>query len=64
MIALLTGLALTAAADTSLERTLRARDQDLLNAIASGNRALWDAALTPDAVYVDENGTIFTRGRP
>jgi ketosteroid isomerase-like protein len=63
MIALLAGLALAAAADAShtLESTLRARDQDLLNAIASGNRALWDATLTPDAVYVDENGTIFTR---
>ncbi len=63
MIALFAGLALAAAADTSrtLEGTLRARDQDLLNAIASGNRALWDATLTPDALYIDENGTIFTR---
>lgn len=63
MIALFAGLALAAAADTShtLEATLRARDQDLLNAIASGNRALWDATLTPDALYIDENGTIFTR---
>ena len=63
MIALLAGLALAAAADTSrtLEGTLRARDQDLLNAIASGNRALWDATLTRDALYIDENGTIFTR---
>ena len=40
---------------------LRARDQALLDAITSADRALWDRTLTPDAVYVDENGTIMTR---
>lgn len=63
MIALLAGLALATSAPPSLEKTLRARDQALLNAIASGDRALWDRALTPDALYIDENGTIFTRAQ-
>ena len=40
---------------------LRAKDQALLDAIASGDRKLWDEALAPDAVYVDENGTIMDR---
>lgn len=64
MIALLAGLALqVAAADTSssLASTLRARDQALLDSLVAGDRTIWDAALTPDAVYIDENGTIFTR---
>ncbi len=64
MIALLAGLALqVAGADSSgsLASTLRARDQALLDSLATGNRAIWDATLTPDAVYIDENGTIFTR---
>jgi len=65
MIALLAGLALQTAiltdAPGSLESTLRARDQALLDSLVSGNRALWDAALTPNAVYIDENGTVFTR---
>lgn len=65
MIALLAGLALqvAAAADTSksLATTLRARDQALLDSLVAGDRAIWDAVLTPDAVYIDENGTVFTR---
>lgn len=64
MIALLAGLALQVAAANapgSFESTLRARDQALLDSLVSGNRTLWEAALTPDAVYIDENGTVFTR---
>ena len=61
MISILIGLALQAATADSVTGTLRARDQRLLNAIASGDRATWDAVLTPDAVYIDENGAIFTR---
>jgi ketosteroid isomerase-like protein len=67
MIALLAGLALQTAAAAappgSLESALRVRDQTLLNALVSGDRAIWDAALTPDAVYIDENGTVFTRAQ-
>jgi hypothetical protein len=41
--------------------TLRAADQALLDAIAPGDRAAWDRALTPDAVYVDEDGRVLDR---
>ena len=41
--------------------TLRNIDQALLDAIAPGDRALWDRTLTPDAVYIDENGEVFDR---
>jgi hypothetical protein len=40
---------------------LRAKDQALLDAIAPGNRKVWEDALAPDAVYVDENGVILDR---
>src|ERR1700758_421129 len=40
---------------------LRARDQALLDAIAPGDRKLWDEALAPEAVYVDENGAVMDR---
>jgi Domain of unknown function (DUF4440) len=40
---------------------LRAKDQALLDAIAPGERKVWDRALAADAVYVDENGTIMDR---
>lgn len=61
MITLLIGFALQVATADSVASTLRARDQRLLNAIASGDRATWDAALTADALYIDENGTVFRR---
>ena len=35
---------------------LRRNDQALLDAIAPGDRKTWERLLTPDAVYVDENG--------
>jgi ketosteroid isomerase-like protein len=41
--------------------TLRALDQALLDAIAPGDRATWDRALSPDAVYVDEDGHVLDR---
>jgi uncharacterized protein DUF4440 len=40
---------------------LRAKDQALLDAIAPGDRKVWDQALAADAVYVDENGTVIER---
>ena len=40
---------------------LRAKDQALLDAIAPGDRKVWDEALSADAVYVDENGVIMDR---
>ena len=47
-------------ADPTVE-VLRAKDQVLLDAIAPGDRKVWDEALAPDAVYVDENGVIMNR---
>ncbi len=44
-------------ADKNVE-LLRAKDQALLDAIAPGDRKVWDQALAADAVYVDENGTV------
>jgi hypothetical protein len=40
---------------------LRAKDQALLDAIATGDHPIWEKSLTPDAVYVDENGAIIAR---
>jgi ketosteroid isomerase-like protein len=40
---------------------LRAKDQALLDAIAPGDRKVWDQALAADAVYVDESGAIINR---
>ena len=40
---------------------LRAKDQALLDAIAPGDRKVWETALASDAVYVDENGVILNR---
>jgi hypothetical protein len=40
---------------------LRSKDQALLDAIAPGDRKLWDETLSSGAIYVDENGTIMNR---
>lgn len=40
---------------------LHAKDQALLDAIAPGDRKVWDEVLAPEAVYVDENGVIMNR---
>lgn len=45
----------------SLLQEFRARDQALLDAIAPGNTKVWEDALAPDAIYVDENGTVMNR---
>jgi len=49
-----------AAADATVD-LLRAKDQALLDAIAPGDRKVWEAALASDAVYVDENGVTMDR---
>jgi hypothetical protein len=49
------------AAAPDVTAQLRARDQALLDAIAPGDKAVWEAALAPEAVYVDENGGIIER---
>lgn len=49
------------AASPDITAVFRARDQALLDAIASGNKAAWENALSTDAIYIDENGTIFSK---
>lgn len=52
----LTLLSLLLAAESSeVASSLRARDQRLLDAVATGDRAVWDEALSADAVYVDDD---------
>lgn len=65
LLALLAAAAIqsTPAQPLPVELQLRAYDQALLDAIAPGDRALWDKLLAKDAVYVDENGTIMQRGQ-
>src|SRR5579864_2342192 len=48
----------TADVNTNL---LRAKDQALLDAIAPGDRKVWDDVLASNAVYVDENGAVMNR---
>ncbi|HLY06543.1 MAG TPA: DUF4440 domain-containing protein [Rhizomicrobium sp.] len=48
-------------ASPDLTGEFRARDQALLDAIATGNKTIWENALAPDAIYIDENGTIFSK---
>jgi uncharacterized protein DUF4440 len=50
-----------AAAENPTEDLLRAKDQALLDAIAPGDRNVWDQDLAAHAVYVDENGSIMDR---
>ncbi|HEY2462735.1 MAG TPA: DUF4440 domain-containing protein [Steroidobacteraceae bacterium] len=45
----------------SVQKQLQAYDQALLDAIAPGDKAVWERLLAKDAIYVDENGTIMNR---
>jgi Domain of unknown function (DUF4440)/Domain of unknown function (DUF3471) len=44
-----------------VQKQLRANDQALLDAIAPGDRAVWERLLAKDALYVDENGAVMRR---
>jgi hypothetical protein len=63
LITLALAFALQTPATTSDQTTtqLRAKDQALLDAIAPGDKKVWEQALASDAVYVDESGTILDR---
>ena len=63
LLSLVLALAIQAPAPTTDQTTalLRAKDQALLDALAPGDRKVWEGALATDAVYVDENGTIMNR---
>jgi hypothetical protein len=47
----------------SVQTQLRADDQALLDAIAPGDKAVWERLLAKDAIYVDENGAIMNRAQ-
>jgi hypothetical protein len=56
----------TAAADpnlASVQNQLRTADQALLDAIAPGDKAVWERLLATDAIYVDENGAVMNRAQ-
>ncbi len=61
LLALAAHAAPPSTAPPALIARLRAKDQALLDAIAPGDRALWDRTLTANAVYVDENGRVLSR---
>lgn len=64
IILLLFAVLLSQIADNTPERTtqlLRDQDQRLLDAIAPGDRKVWEQALAADAIYVDENGAVMNR---
>ena len=42
-------------------QSLRKMDQELLDAIAPGDRNAWDSVISPDFLYADENNQVFTR---
>ncbi|HZQ68602.1 MAG TPA: DUF4440 domain-containing protein [Terriglobales bacterium] len=60
-VMLAAAIAASPSPQSDIAAELRARDQALLDAIAPGNAKLWDEALAPGAVYVDENGEIIQR---
>lgn len=68
MIRALPGLLLLAAAPAiaepappELETQLRAMTQQLLDAVAPGDAAVWERILHPNFLHLDENGTIRTK---
>ena len=65
LLALVFAFALQTSPDSIDQTTtlLRAKDQALLDAIAPGDRKVWDNALAADAVYVDENGAVMNRSQ-
>jgi ketosteroid isomerase-like protein len=50
-----------AAPPPALAAEFRARDQALLTAVTSGDRAEWDRAMAAEAIYVDEDGRILSK---
>ncbi len=61
LIALALAFALQTPTTDQTVALLRAKDQALLDAIAPGDKKVWEQALASDAVYVDESGTILNR---
>lgn len=63
ILGILLALQLSPQTPDQITQLLRAKDQAMLDAIAVGNRKVWDEELAPDAVYVDENRTIIGRSK-
>ena len=59
--ALVPAPALAEPAPAEVVAELRGITQQLLDAVAPGNAAIWDRYLDPDLVHVDENGAIQTK---
>lgn len=57
------GMAQQAGADSLKEITdlLHAKDQALMDAVTAGDPKVWDAALAPDVIYLDEAGELNSR---
>jgi hypothetical protein len=47
----------------SVQKQLHSQHQALLDAIAPGDKAVWERLLAQDAIYVDENGTVMNRAQ-
>jgi hypothetical protein len=62
LTALVPAPALADPVSPALVAELRGITQQLLDAVAPGNAAVWDHYLAPDLVHVDENGAIQTKG--
>lgn len=60
-LSLLAAIGNPAPASSELTQQFRQSDQALLDAYATGEVKVWEAALARDAVYVDENGQIMSR---
>jgi len=52
-----------AAPDPALAVQLQAKTQALADAVAVGNKAVWDAALDAGALFVDENHKVLTKAQ-
>jgi len=60
-VGVLIALAAGARAPSDPAAEFRARDQALLDAIGTGNKTVWEKALSADAIYIDENGKIYSK---
>ena len=52
-----------AAADSEVEREIKRISQELLDAIAPGNKAVWERYLADDCIYSDENGRTLNKAQ-
>ncbi len=52
-----------AAPDAEVEREIKRISQELLDAIAPGNKAVWERYLADDCIYSDENGRTLNKAQ-